>query len=366
MKIRFGKPFALFIAALVFPVAAIAADAAMPRSEWHNLVSDCAQSADALKSTIAKLSPSDQCAFLAEVNDAISKMPGSDEAKAAKFYAANRAALQGADPTNRVAVLSEVFATVPVECLTDVNERLASELFSREGSSRTFSDAEFTALAKNSMDAIVARCGSAENAGVREAMAIVMFANASGGSPADLVDSLAASISDEAVRKQAVSEWIPAALGKDGQSKSYDPMLGVAQAGDEPNHAVVTTIVGGPQTGEAMLADLATINSSGKTATDFTAGSFKPNTIAGVPTDSIDIGLNRVPRGALISDVALGNGIRRTSDGRYVDVHGNEVTIDANGNYVDSDGNIVGGNPYKSRKRGEPSGGEPSVYAGQY
>ena len=60
--------------------AAYAAFAAnMPRSEWHAKVGDCAQDPALLKQVISQLSDEDQVAFLAEVNDAISKMPGSDE-----------------------------------------------------------------------------------------------------------------------------------------------------------------------------------------------------------------------------------------------------------------------------------------------
>ena len=117
----------------------------MPRSEWHAKVGECAQNPTLLKQTIAQLSDEDQV-FLAEVNEAISSMPGSDEVKAAAFLDANRAAVSGASPENRTAVLAEVFATVPPEYLTVINESFASDLFNRNANpSKTFSDEEYSA-----------------------------------------------------------------------------------------------------------------------------------------------------------------------------------------------------------------------------
>ena len=68
--------------------------------------------------------------------------------------AVNKAAVTGA--SDKKGVLAEVFATVPVEFLTDINERFATELFSRNANpeSKPISDAAFTELATNALAAV--------------------------------------------------------------------------------------------------------------------------------------------------------------------------------------------------------------------
>lgn len=338
-----NKMAAMCLLAVALPFAVVAE---MPRSEWHGLVSESAQNPATLKNTISQLSAADQAAFVAEVNEAIGKMPGSDEAKAAAYYAANKAAVSGATKENRAAVLAEVFATVPPEFLTDVNERFATELFSRN---EEMSDEKFAEIAKSAMTTIIARCQKAENAGVRETFAILMFLRASGGSPADLADTLVAQLPEASVREQAKNEWIKPAMG-DGQEQTYDPMLGVAQAGEEPDHAIVMNLTGAPQVMDALLADLQAASSGmAPSAANMGAGAFVAPGIAGIApnSDQADIGLNRVPRGYVQSK----DGVGGSSEGT----------------------NVGEGNPYYTHGRGDKpgtSGGgykpEPSPYDGQF
>lgn len=347
MKFEWKKGLAMCVLALA--VSPLVAADAMPRSEWHNLVSECAQNSQTLRETMAKVSPADQAALLAEVNEAIAKMPGNDEVKGAMFYAANSAAVKSAAQGNLAAILAEVFATVPPEFLTDINERFAKEIFNRTGNpNRTFSDAEFEALAKNTMNAINARCEKEENAGVRETFAVLMFLRASNGTPANLTETLVATMPDAKNREMATNEWIKPAMG-DGQEQTYDPMLGVAQAGEEPDHAVVTSLTGSSDAMVGILADLAAEGSPMATsAAKMGAGAFLAPTVAGAAPDSQpDIGLNRVPRGYISSKTAVGGNA--------------EGTAADNGE----------GNPYYSNKRGSTSGSEggytpePGPYAGQ-
>lgn len=340
MKCSWTKTLAL--GAFVLTMTPFAVSAEMPRSEWHNLVGDCAQNPQTLKSTIAQLSAADQAAFVAEVNEAISKMPGSDEVKAAAFYNANKAAVQGAKG-NVPAVLAEVFATVPPEYLTEINERFASEVFNRSADpTKTYSDEAFTALAKKTMDTIIQRCQSAENAGVRETFAILMFLRASGGSPANLSETLVAQLPDAATRESAANEWIKPALG-DGQEQTYDPMLGVAQAGDEPDHAVVASLVDGPQIGVAMLSELSMATDSASSAGKMANGAYVSPTIAGLApnSDMSGTGLNRVPRAYVQSKDGVGGNGEGTAAGQE--------------------------NPYYTHARGDSAGSgvEPQPYAGQ-
>ncbi len=322
MKVEWKKALAM----CVFALFASSLVAAMPRSEWHNLVSDCAKDPQVLRETMAKVSPGDQTALLAEVNAAISKMPGSDEVKAAMFYAANSAAVKSAAKGNLANVLAEVFATVPPEYLTVINERFAREFFSRTTSSgRTFSDAEYEALAKNAMGTINARCEKAENAGVCQTFAILMFLRGSGGTPANLAETLVATMPDAKNRELAANEWIKPAMG-DGQPQSYDPMLGVAQAGEEPDHDTVVMLTGGSDIMVAMLGDLAAEGSNMATpAAKMGGGAFKSHALLdGAP----GIGLYRVPRAYINSKTAVGG--------------------DSQGTFADQGKN----NPYYSESRG--------------
>ncbi len=339
------KKKALAACALALAVSPLAAADALPRSEWRARVGACAQDAQALRGTMAQVAPAEQAAFLAAVNEAIAKMPGSDEVKGALFYAANSAAVKSAAKGNLATVLAEVFATVPPEYLTDINERFAKEIFSRTANpKRTFTDAEYEALAKGTMETINARCEKAENAGVRETFAILMFLHASNGTPANLAETLVATLPDAKNRERAANEWIKPAMG-DGQEQTYDPMLGVAQAGEEPDHAVVASLTGGPDVMVGLLADLSAEGSPMATpAAKMGAGAFLHVGIAGMYPQP-DIGLTRIPRAYVSSREGVGG---------------------------DRDGSNAGEeNPYYTGKRGRTAGSdggytpEPGPYAGQ-
>jgi len=211
--------------------------AEMARSEWQGKVGACAQNPALLQQTIGQLSAADQLAFLGQVNQAISAMPGSKDQKAAAFYAANKAAVVGATRENRTAVLAEVFATVPVEVLTIINERFAEELLNRKDSP-SVTDNRFIEISTNVMAAVDQRVSSVENGGARAAFAAMMLVRASGGSPEGLANTLADMISDSTASQEAKSTWLPAALS--GDTPSYDQILGSTQSGEEPNKNNIT------------------------------------------------------------------------------------------------------------------------------
>ena len=235
--------------------------AEMPRSEWHAKVGDCAQDPNMLKETISQLSSADKTAFLAEVNAAIDKMPGSADVKAAKFLAANRAAVAGAGPADRADVLAEVYATVPPEALTVINEEFAKNEFARPA---TMSDDEYTNIVVQTMAKITQRTASAESGSVRAGFAGLMFIRAAGGAADATTDAVISALPSD-VQGDAKSSWFPSALA---ENPSYDPMLAPAQAGDEPNPQVVLDIAPSQQV-DSMLGDL----QSGKTDPGETTGS---------------------------------------------------------------------------------------------
>lgn len=243
------KIIVLMLAAVAMPLMAQQQAAkTMPRSEWLAKVGECAQDPEALKATIAQLSSEDKTAFLAEVNAAIEKMPGSSEVKAAQFLAANRAAVAGAGSADRAAVLAEVFATVPTESLTVINEEFAKNEFARPA---TMSDQQFVAVMSAAMAKIAERCAASESGAVRTGFAGAMFARAAGSAQEAAVEVAVNSLPPDA-RQEASQNWFPNALGA---SPSYDSMLATAQAGEEPEHAVTVSIVS-QQIVDSMLTDL--------------------------------------------------------------------------------------------------------------
>ena len=248
------------IAMAAMAAAVLTVGAEMARSEWQAVVGECAKNPALLQQTIGQLSAADQLAFVGQVNQAISAMPGSKDQKAAAFYAANKAAVTGATRENRTAVLAEVYATVPVEVLTVINERFAAELLNRK-SSPGMSDANYVQICSNVMAVVDSRVSGVENGGARAAFAAMMLVRASGGSPEGLSDALADMISDPAASKEAKSTWLPAATS--GDSPSYDQILGSTQSGEEPNKNNVANLTPTTAGGGSVLPDLSGSDNKG-------------------------------------------------------------------------------------------------------
>lgn len=249
----------LMIAAMMLTASAFAE---ISLADARGKIGEAVNDAKVMGDLIQELNPSNQVAFLSEVNAAIASMPGSGDEKAAKFLEANEAALRNSAKGNLQSMLAETFATVSPDALTILNERLAADLFNRGADpSNPMSDADFTRLAQDTMAVIQERTAQTDDAAVRSTFAILMFVHASNGSPADLADTLVAGLPDANSRELAQNEWIPAATGKGGQ-KSYDSMLGASDANEAPSPTNVAQLA--PSRGmEAILADLG----SGKTTT---------------------------------------------------------------------------------------------------
>lgn len=213
---------------LMFVAVAFAACAVFGQgfslSEARAKIGDAIADPSVMAATAQKLTADDQVKFLADVNEAISQMPGSAETKAAAYLDANRAALKAAAKGNLSAVLAEAFATVPPEALTVLNESLAADSFNRSANpSVTYTDEQYVDLAKKTLEVIAKRNADVDDGAVRTGFAILMFTRASNGSPVGLADTLA-TVLPEASQEVAKTEWFPAALAE-GEDKSYDPML---------------------------------------------------------------------------------------------------------------------------------------------
>lgn len=270
---------------------ALAQEKTASLAEARAKIGDVIAKPASMTAVIGQLSAADQKAYLAEVNAAISKMPGSAEEKTAKFLDVNTAALKGARKGNLTELIAEVFATVSVESLTVINEHFASQLFNRSANAaRVYTDRQFEDISKMLFNKIQERNVTADEGPERNTFAILMLLRASNGGPADLRDTLVSEIHDADTRKIAQSEWISPAMGI-GQEKTYDPILGSADAGIAPAPEVVIEIAT-PMGRDALLADIATENKIDNPG--FTFATVVTSTFT--DTDTENASINRVPR----------------------------------------------------------------------
>jgi hypothetical protein len=278
----------------VAALAGVCAEGTLSLAEARGRIGEAVVNPAIMTSTIKQLSPENQKSFLADCNEAVGRMPGSAETKAATYLAVNRAALKGAAKGNLSDLLAEVFATVPPEALTVVNERFASDLFNRAANpSVTYTDEQFADIAKSVMGDVSERMAKTDGAAVRNTFAILMFMRASNGTPANLAETLASSL-PEGSRAVALSEWIPEAMS---ERRNYDPMLGAVDAGELPNASLVLQIAG-PQLMDAMFGDLnsGAVGEGAVNAASFqNAGDVVTTVQIAMPDIGVDAGLDRRP-----------------------------------------------------------------------
>lgn len=259
----------LMVATMALASVLFAQDKTMSSADARGKIGDIISNPASMTSVMKQLAAADQASFLADVNAAIAKMPGSPEERTSKFVEVNSAALKGAKKGNLTALVAEVFATVPPESLTAINEQFAAGMFNRAADpSKTYTDDEYKKTSLALLDKVQERNATADNAGVRNTFAILMLIRASNGTPADLRDTLVGALKNEETRTLAQNEWISPALGQ-GQEKTYDPMLGAADAGNQPDLSMVL-IVPSAASG-ALLADLASECSLADSSSSITA-----------------------------------------------------------------------------------------------
>lgn len=221
------------------------------RSQIDKVIS----SPEQMKATMKRLSAEDQKSFLAEVNEAISEMPGSTEEKTALFLSANLAAVASAEKGSSATLLAETFATVPPESLTVISEVFSDKLLNRTvGSNASFNDAQYEKIAVETIGAVCERCEATDNGTARTTFAILMFLRASPGTAETLENSLVNVLKNDD-SKELARECLAAAQGKDGREQSYEPLLAAADAGRRPDMQAVLPIAG-LQYSTAVIADL--------------------------------------------------------------------------------------------------------------
>lgn len=173
------------------------------------------------------LSAADQKTFLADVNAAISTMPGSDAERTSKFVAVNRAALEGSKPGNVSTLVAESFATVSLASLPALCESLGSDLMNRAtDTGNTYTDDAYLRVAAVTMKKVNARTAESDHGDVRSGFAALMLIHGSNTTKPEIVNAVTAMLPATA-QDVAKKEWFPAALAE-GTAKSYDPMLAAA------------------------------------------------------------------------------------------------------------------------------------------
>lgn len=263
----------LLVMALALAGSLFAQDKALSLADARGKIGEVIADPSSMTVVMKQLAAADQTAFLSEVNAAITKMPGSADELAAKFLAVNTAAIRGAKKGNLKALVAEVYATVPPNALTVINESFAKNQFNRAADpSKPFTDEQYTKIAKDVVNAVQERTATADNAGVRNTFAILMMVRASNGTPKDLRDTLVNCLNDPATKDLAQTEWISPALGI-GQDKTYDPMLGASDAGEQPDiDEVIAISVPYVDALAASVGDLASECSIADPSSSFLAG----------------------------------------------------------------------------------------------
>ena len=308
----------LMIGTMAIASVLLAQDKTMSSADARGKIGDIISNPTSMTSVMKQLAAADQASFLADVNAAISKMPGSPEEKTSKFVEVNSAALKGAQKGNLTALVAEVFATVPPESLTAINEQFAAGMFNRAADpSKTYTDDEYKKTSLALLDKVQERNATADNAGVRNTFAILMLIRASNGTPADLRDTLVGALKNEETRTLAQNEWISPALGQ-GQEKTYDPMLGAADAGNQPDLSMVM-IVPFKSAADALSADLASecsLTDASSSITALISPAFgDPNSVDivdGVDPLTSNTSMSRLPR-SMEDDVKFNPGNKRGS-----------------------------------------------------
>lgn len=232
------------------------ATASLSLVDARSSIADVIASPAKMQSTITQLSAEDQCKFLAEVNAAIAKMPGSPTDRAAKFVEVTRAALKGAQKGNVAAMIAETFATVAPEALPSICESLSQDMLNRAADPRqTYTDAQFEKIAVELMEKINEKTADQENGVGRSAFAVTMLMKASNGSSEELLDKLVETL-PESSRDMVKQDLVKPVLSAGESTTAYEPLLAASDAGRRPDLAMTLPITG-VQFHDSVLADMA-------------------------------------------------------------------------------------------------------------
>jgi hypothetical protein len=381
MKTQWTKMIAIGALTLAAVSAFAQGAGVMPRTEWLKQVGNCAKNPAAMASVMSCLSAGDQKELIKAVNDSVVAMRGSTEQKAAAAIQANVAGVKTAMSQNREkraanAVIAEAFATMPIEYLPLFIESLSNKNGPLNRGNLKME--KFIIISTNTLHVVSERCDKADsNGGVRATMAAVMFLQASNEKDPskDLVSTMLSQISDSKTRDLAAKEWVGPA-----HDKNYDPILAAANAGDEPDRAIVASIIGGTATNVAGGAAAASAKDAAAVAK--TGGNKEVTSVLGEPGLPIPVMATGGPdvAVAMLGELSEGVGMKtptgRMGGGAFeapvmAGVGPNELAADIGVNRVPRAWVNDKESPYYKHGRDDsgvkdPDGGnEPGGYVGQ-
>lgn len=230
---------------LLVCLMALSAAQALTLQDALNKIGECIADSKVMKSTMTALPAADQATFLAKVNEAISEMPGSEEMKAATYLNVNRAAVLGAAKAkNALAVVAEVYATVPVAALPMIVESFSSDLFNRQADPTvTYGDDQYAKICEAVMEKVNERLASADDSDKRAQIAAATMLKGAGETSPELKAAVVNTLPEE-VRENAAQSITEIAAG------NFD---GIA----EPEYQMELAIrLSGTQLQEMVLADV--------------------------------------------------------------------------------------------------------------
>lgn len=225
-------------------------------TDARSSIAEAISSPAKMQATVAQMSAEDQCKFLAEVNAAVAKMPGSPADRVAKFVEVSRAALKGAQKGNVAAMVAETFATVAPEALPAICESLSQDMLNRASDPRmALTDTQFEKIAVDLLKKINERTATEENGVGRSAFAVTMMMKASNGTSEELLDKLVETL-PEGSHDMVKQDLVKPVLNAGDSMSAYEPLLAATDAGRRPDLAMALPITG-VQFHDSVLADMA-------------------------------------------------------------------------------------------------------------
>ena len=239
-----------FVAALVVGSAAVVGGETLTQSQWMSQVGPSVTDYSVLQKTVSNLALGDRVAFTQNALKAVSRLPVSNEEKAAAFVRTAVGCLEGKTGDVKKDIIAEIFAVTPVEYLPMVTEELAKRFDQKRNN---LSDDEFEKIASETLEAAAERNAKTDEPSVRNAFVALCFLRAA-KSPDSLKNGLIAKLPDERQRNLA-STWIPSVLASEG--KDYSALTSAADVdADSVVQPSSSAAVFGGLAVDRLLADL--------------------------------------------------------------------------------------------------------------
>lgn len=230
---------------LLVCLMALSVAQAITLQEALNKISECIVNSKTMKETMAALPAADQAAFLEKVNEAIGEMPGSEAMKAATYLNVNRAAVLGAAKAkNALAIVAEVYATVPVSALPMIVESFSSDIFNRQADPTvTYGDDQYAKICEAVMAKVNERLASVDDGDKRAQIAAATMLKGAGETSPEL--------------KAAVINTLPEGTRETAEKSVAEIAAGNFDGIAEPEYQMELAIrLSGTQLHEMVLSDI--------------------------------------------------------------------------------------------------------------